>query len=96
RNPHEYFKKKEVSKFFICFANLTRELAAGVAYREFNDTLKESPWFNDHGRFSRSDRNFYYIPEGDKIDIIAGSDAAHMLGLQVWSAVMDETNFAKA
>lgn len=96
RNPHEYFKKKEVSKFFICFANLTKELAFGVAYREFNDTLKDSQWFNDHGRFSRSDRNFYYIPEGDKIDIIAGSDAAHMLGLQVWSAVMDETNFAKA
>lgn len=96
KNPHEYFKKKQVSKFYIAFANLTRELAAGVAYREFNDTLKESPWFNDHGRFSKSDRNFYYIPEGDKIEIIAGSDAAHMLGLQVWFAIMDETNFAKA
>lgn len=95
-NPHEYFKKKEISKFYIAFANLTRELAAGVAYREFNDTLKESPWFNEHGRFSRSDRNFYYIPEGDKIEIIAGSDAAHLLGLQVWFALMDETNFAKA
>lgn len=96
KNPHEYFKKKQVSKFYIAFANLTRELAAGVAYREFNDTLKESPWFNEHGRFSKSERNFYYIPEGDKIEIIAGSDAAHMLGLQVWFAIMDETNFAKA
>lgn len=96
RDPHQYFHKKQVSKFYIAFANLTRELAAGVAYREFNDTLRESPWFNDHGTFSRSDRNFYYIPEGDKIEIIAGSDAAHMLGLQVWFAIMDETNFAKA
>ena len=96
RNPHEYFKKKQVSKFTVAFANLTKELAEGVAYREFNDTLKESPWFNEHGRFSRSERKFYYIPEGDKIDIIAGSDAAHMLGMQLWAAVMDETNFAKA
>ena len=96
RNPHEYFKKKEVSKFYITFANLTKDLALGVAYREFNDTLKASPWFNSHGRFSRSDRNFYYIPEGDKIDIIAGSDSAHMLGLQIWASVMDETNFTKA
>ena len=96
RNPHEYFQKKEVSKFYIGFANLTRDLAEGVAYREFNDTLKDSPWFCDHGRFSKSERNFYYIPDGDKIDIIAGSDAAHMLGLQLWSCVMDETNFAKA
>lgn len=96
RNPHEYFKKKEVSKLYIAFANLTKDLAEGVAYREFNDTLKESPWFNDHGKFSRSERNFYYIPEGDKIEIIAGSDSAHMLGLQIWFAIMDETNFAKA
>ncbi len=83
RNPHEYFKKKQVSRFTIAFANLTKELAAGVAYREFNDTLKQSPWFNDHGRFSRSDRNFYYIPEGDNIDIVAGSDSANFLGMQV-------------
>ena len=96
KNPHEYFQKKQVSKFTIAFANLTKELAEGVAYREFNDTLKNSGWFNDHGRFSRSDRNFYYIPEGDKIDIIAGSDAAHLLGMQIWHCTMDETNFAKA
>lgn len=96
KNPHEYFKKKEVSKFTIAFANLTKELAAGVAYREFNDTLKQSRWFNEHGTFSRSDRNFYYIPEGGKIDILPASDAAHLLGMQLWAVVMDETNFAKA
>lgn len=96
KNPHEYFQKKQVSKFTIAFANLTKELAEGVAYREFNDTLKNSQWFNEHGRFSRSDRNFYYIPEGDKIDIVAASDAAHLLGMQIWHCTMDETNFAKA
>lgn len=89
RNPHEYFKKKEVSRFTIAFANLTMKLAEGVCYREFNDTLKECPFFNDHGRFSRSERNFYYIPEGDKIDIIAGSDASMFLGMQVWCLVGD-------
>lgn len=89
RNPHEYFKKKEVSRFTIAFANLTMELAQGVCYREFNDTLKECPFFNDHGSFSRSQRNFYYIPEGDKIEIIAGSDASMFLGRQVWCLVGD-------
>ena len=96
RNPHEYFKKKEVSRFTIAFANLTMKLAEGVCYREFNDTLKECPFFNDHGRFSRSERNFYYIPEGDKIDIIAGSDASMFLGMQIWAAAIDECNFAKS
>lgn len=96
RDPHSYFQKKQVSKFTIAFANLTKELAEGVAFREFNDTLKNSQWFNEHGKFSRSDRKFYYIPEGDKIDILAASDAAHLLGMQIWCCVMDETNFAKA
>lgn len=96
RNPHEYFQKKEVSKFTVGFANLTKDLAQGVAYREFNDTLKECPWFMDRGRVSRSDKNFYYIPEGDKIEIVAGSDSAHFLGQQCWAIFMDECNFTKA
>lgn len=96
RNPHEYFMKKEISKFTIGFANLTKELAASVAFREFNDTLKECPWFMDHGRISRSDNNFYYMPEGDKIEIISGSDAAHFLGKQCWAIFIDEVSFSKA
>lgn len=96
RNPHEYFKKKEVSKFTIGFANLTKDLAAGVAYREFNDTLKECPWFMEHGRVSKSDQNFYYIPEGDKITIVPASDAAHMLGMQIWGCLIGSTEILQS
>lgn len=96
RDPQKYFGKKEVSKFSILFFNLTKDLAKGVAYREFNDTLKASPWFNAHGTFSKSERNFYYIPEGGKVVIDYGSDAAHGLGQQVFVGFMDEINFAKA
>lgn len=84
RNPHEYFQKKCVSRFSIGFANLTKELALSVCFREFNDTLRESPWFNSRGSFSRSDRNFYYVPEGDKIEIIAASAGEQLLGKQLW------------
>lgn len=96
RDPHEYFKKKQVSKFSIIFANLTKDLALGVAYREFQDTLKASPFFNEHGSFSRSDRNFYYVPEGNNIEIIAVSDGAQALGKQVWCCFLDEVSFAKS
>lgn len=96
RNPHEYFKKKEVSRFTIGFANLTKELAASVAYREFNDTLKASPWFMEHGSVSRSDRSFFYIPEGDKIDIVAGSSAEHFLGMQLWACLVGSTQILTA
>lgn len=91
RNPHSFFRKKSVSKFTIAFANLTKELAQSVGYREFNDTLKLSPWFNDHGKFSRSERNYYYVPSGDQIEIIPASDAAHILGKQLWACLSGET-----
>ncbi len=87
RDPHKYFQKKEVSRFTIAFANLTKELAMSVAYREFNDTLRECPWFMDRGSVSASDRNFYYIPEGNKIEIIPASDSAMLLGKQLWCLV---------
>ena len=96
RDPHSYFKKKPVSKFTIAFANLNEKLAYGVAYREYQDTLKATPWFMDRGKLSRSDRNFYYIPEGDNIEIIAGSDSSMFLGKQIFAAMMDECSFAKA
>lgn len=96
REPHKYFKKKEISKFSFVFANLTKDLAFGVGFREFQDTLKASPWFNEHGTFSRSDRNFYYVPEGNTIEIIGVSDASQALGRQIFFAFIDECNFAKS
>lgn len=91
RDPHGYFLKKPVSKFTLGFANLTKELALSVAYREFNDTLKESKWFMDHGSVTRSDRNFYYLPEGDKIEIIPASDGSQLLGKQLWCCLIGST-----
>ena len=96
RNPHKFFGIKEISKFSVLFFNITKELAKSVAFREFNDTLKASPWFNMHGSFTRSENNYIYIPEGGKIDIDYGSDAAHGLGKQVFCCVMDECNFSQA
>ena len=95
RDPHRYFDKKPISKFTLGFANLTKELALSVAYREFNDTLKAVPWFQERGTFTKSDRNFYYVPEGDKIEIIPASSGEQLLGKQLWACIIDEANFAK-
>lgn len=96
KDPQAFFHKKDVSKFSILFFNVTKDLARGVAFREFNDTLKTSPWFNANGKFSKSEENFYYIPDGNKIIIDYGSDASHGLGKQVFCGFMDEMAFAKA
>ena len=96
RNPQRYFGLKEVSRCTIAFANLTKDLAEGVAFREFNDTLLKSPWFNEHGRFTNSATRPIYIPEGNSIELVAASDAAHVLGMQLWALLQDEVNFARA
>lgn len=96
RNPQKYFGLKEVSRATIAFANLTKELAEGVAFREYNDTLKKSPWFNAHGTFTNSVRKPIYVPEGNQIELVAASDSAHVLGMQLWCILQDEVNFTKA
>lgn len=96
RDPHKFFNKKGVSKFTIAFANLTKDLAAGVAFHEYQTTLKSSPWFLNHGRFTNSINDYRYVPDGDRIDIIPASDSSHVLGMQLWALAMDEVNFLKA
>lgn len=96
RDPHTYFSQKPTARFTLVFANLTKDLANGVAFFEFNSTIKESPWFLRHGTMNRSTANPVYLPEGDKINILPCSDAAHALGMQIWAAVLDEVSFAKA
>jgi len=91
KNPQKYFRLKDISRITIAFANLTKDLAAGVAFHEYQTTLKESPWFQRHGRFSNSVNNPLYYPEGDKIDIIPASDSAHVLGMQLWACLVGET-----
>lgn len=91
RDPHSYFKKKSISKFTIGFANLTKDLAKGVGFREFQDTLRLSEWFNQRGKFTRSERDFYYVPDGGGIEIIPASDAAHLLGKQLWACLTGDT-----
>lgn len=96
RHPQRYFGLKEVSRCTIAFANLTKDLASGVAYREYHDTLLKSPWFMKHGTKNNSATKPIYIPEGNQIEIVTASDSAHVLGMQLWCAIMDEVNFARA
>lgn len=87
RNPQRYFGLKEVSRATIGFANLTKELAEGVGFREYNDTLLHSPWFNRHGKFTNSATKPIFIPEGNQIEIIPASSGSMLLGKQLWCLV---------
>ena len=91
RNPQRYFGLKEVSRATIAFANLTKDLALGVAYREYHDTLIKSEWFMQHGTKNNSATKPIFIPEGNQIEIVAASDGAHLLGMQLWACLTGDT-----
>ena len=96
RNPQRYFGLKPISALTVAFANLTKDLAKGVAFKEFNTALQASPWFNEQGKFTRSDANPIYIPGCNQIELVTASDGAHVLGMQLWACLIDEVNFARA
>ena len=87
RNPQKFFGKKDISKFSILFFNLTLDLAKGVAFHELQSTLKASPWFLANGKFTNSEENYVYIPDGGNIDIDYGSSYSRALGKQVFCLI---------
>lgn len=96
RDPQKYFSLKSVTTISVFFFNLTQTLARGVAFKEFNSTLSVSPWFLEHGTFTKSEANPTYVPEGGLIEIKYGSDASHAIGQATFLVVFDEVNFAQA
>lgn len=89
RNPQEYFALKAVTTISIFFFNLNATLAKGVAFKEMMNTLGASPWFLDHGKFSKSEVNPVYQPEGKLIEFKAGSDSSQALGQATYCLVGD-------
>lgn len=87
RSPQDYFGLKSITNISIFFFNITQTLAKGVAFKEFNTTLSVSPWFNEHGTFTKSESNPVYIPEGGTVEITYGSDASHALGKATYCLV---------
>lgn len=96
RDPQKYFGLKSVSTISIFFFNLTATLARGVAFKEFNSTLANSPYFMDNGHMSKSEANPTYIPDGGLIELKAGSDSSQALGQATYEVIFDECNFSQA
>lgn len=96
RNPQKYFGHKSTMIPVVAFANLTKDLAKGVAFQEFCNTLKFSKWFNDHGTFSPTAKIPLYTPENNSVEFLIASDSAHLLGRATWCIIMDECNFSRA
>jgi len=89
RDPQSYFGLKSITNISIFFFNITQTLARGVAFKEFNSLMANSPWFLKHGHMNDSEAVPTYIPDGGLITIEYGSDASHALGKATFCLVGD-------
>jgi hypothetical protein len=91
RKPQLLFGLLPDSSLTFFFFNITKDLAKDVTFRQFNDMLLSSPWFNSHGTWSKSEEAPVYKPGCNNINIKAGSAAVggrHGLGQQVFFACL--------
>lgn len=93
KDPHAYFDLKPTEKICFAFMNITKILAEDIANSKFQQSIKLSPWFLEHGTLTGRNKDFWVPP--DYIQIIIGSQASHVIGLPIYYAFMDEVSFIR-
>lgn len=93
KNPHQFLHLKPTEKVAFAFMNITKTLAEEIALDKFQNTVKLSPWFLEHGTITGITNKMWNPP--DWIDIIIGSQASHVIGQPIYAAFFDEISFIR-
>lgn len=89
KDPHSYFNLKPTEKICFAFMNITKTLAEEIGISKFQETVKLSPWFMQHGTLSGRDTVMWNPP--DPINIIIGSQAGHVIGQPIYFCLDGDT-----
>ncbi len=98
KNPVAYFSLKPTEKIVFAFMNIKLDLAEEIAMSKFQNTIKSSPWFLNHGYLEgRTNKVWYPQKYNDQvaIDIKIGSQSDDLIGLPIYAAFFDEISFIK-
>lgn len=93
KNPHQFLHLKPTEKVCFAFMNITIKAVEDIANDKFQNTVKLSPWFLERGTITGLTNKVWNPP--DWIDIILGSQSAHVIGRPIYCAFFDEINFVK-
>lgn len=93
KNPLEHFHLKPTEKICFAFMNIKLSLAEEVGISKFQNTVKLSPWFLNHGTLEgRGDKT--WVPPS-YIQIIIGSQSSDVIGLPIFYCFFDEISFIR-
>lgn len=91
-NPQLEFDFAPGSGIVLIFQSKNEKLAKKVMFDQFAEMLKSSKYFQDHCNYDPRIRSELRFPNNVSLLPIGGSDTA-ALGMNVYSAVLDELNF---
>ena len=91
RDPQKYFKLAAGSTIIFAFINNTLDLSSSVGYGTVQAIIQSSPWFLERGKITGT-KYKEYTPD-KLIRFKVGSNAGHVLGMNVFCALLDEVNF---
>ena len=89
KDAHSYFNLKPTEKICFAFMNITKTLAEEIGISKFQETVKLSPWFMQHGTLTGRDTLMWNPP--DPINIIIGSQASHVIGQPIYFCLDGDT-----
>ena len=89
KDAHSYFNLKPTEKICFAFMNITKILAEEIGISKFQETVKLSPWFMQHGTLTGRDTLMWNPP--DPINIIIGSQASHVIGQPIYFCLDGDT-----
>ena len=93
KDPYLYYGLQPIDKISFAFMNITLDASKGVAWDKMQQLLQTSEWFLEHG--SLSGTVYKEWSPNKRIELIAGSLTAHIIGRAVFFAFFDEISFQK-
>lgn len=93
KDPYLYYGLQPIDKISFAFMNITLDASKGVAWDKMQQLVQTSDWFLEHGTVSGT--VYKEWSPNKRIELIAGSLTAHIIGRAVFFAFFDEISFQK-
>lgn len=89
KDPYNFYGLQPIDKITFATLNITLDASKGVAWDKMQQLLQSSPWFLSHGSVKGITNVEWVPPKG--IELIAGSQAQHILGRALFSCLDGDT-----
>jgi len=92
--PQRLFGLADISKIFFAYLSVSRSQAELTGFGDIRAMVDDTIYFQRHFQRDKEIDSVLKFPQ--KVFFVPGSDALHVIGTNLFGAILDETNFLKA